>query len=142
MKKIMILGDLCLDIYKYGAITRLNPENYSRPLMRYTAEELHLGMAANVAASCASLGSKYDIQCDLIVPNFQTSLYQQRFDSLLNRHNINKIPFSFVKTPYYDIEKIRYIANDNYIFRMDLEPEEISYDRDDIKRFYNFILDI
>ena len=54
--RILVVGDVCIDEYRYGVITRMNPES-AAPLMRYDDSEERLGMALNVAQNLKSLGA-------------------------------------------------------------------------------------
>lgn len=58
---ICVLGDVMLDVFAYGKVSRLNPEA-PVPLVHITREEYKLGGAANVAANIANLQDS----CDLI----------------------------------------------------------------------------
>ena len=53
---ILVIGDACIDEYRYVVITRMNPES-AAPLMRYDDSEERLGMALNVAQNLKSLGA-------------------------------------------------------------------------------------
>jgi D-beta-D-heptose 7-phosphate kinase/D-beta-D-heptose 1-phosphate adenosyltransferase len=53
---ILVIGDACIDEYRYGVITRVNPES-AAPLMSYDDSEERLGMALNVAQNLKSLGA-------------------------------------------------------------------------------------
>ena len=52
---ILVIGDGCIDEYRYGSIYRVNPESTS-PLLTFKHSEERLGMAFNVAANLKSLG--------------------------------------------------------------------------------------
>lgn len=53
--KILILGDIMLDEYLYGAVSRISPEA-PVPVVEINKEQLRLGGAANVANNIAALG--------------------------------------------------------------------------------------
>jgi D-beta-D-heptose 7-phosphate kinase/D-beta-D-heptose 1-phosphate adenosyltransferase len=53
---ILVIGDGCIDEYRHGVITRMNPES-AAPLMRYDDSEERPGMALNVAQNLKSLGA-------------------------------------------------------------------------------------
>jgi rfaE bifunctional protein kinase chain/domain len=59
--RVTVVGDLMLDVYLEGAVTRISPEA-PVPVVRVTHERVALGGAANVAANIAALGA----QCDLV----------------------------------------------------------------------------
>lgn len=57
--KILLIGELCYDIWKYGNVPRLNPESPS-PIFVESYENQNLGMAGNVAATLANLDISFD----------------------------------------------------------------------------------
>ena len=59
--KMLVIGDSCLDIFKYGTSKRFSPE---APVPVFTPEKetCNPGMAANVANNISSFG----VDCDLI----------------------------------------------------------------------------
>jgi rfaE bifunctional protein kinase chain/domain len=59
--RVTVVGDLMLDVYLEGAVTRISPEA-PVPVVQVTAERVALGGAANVAANVAALGA----DCDLV----------------------------------------------------------------------------
>ncbi len=54
-KKVVVLGDLMLDRYFWGKVTRVSPEA-PVPVVDIKSETYHLGGAANVASNFKSLG--------------------------------------------------------------------------------------
>ncbi len=58
--KILVIGDLILDHYVQGDVTRISPEA-PIPIFSVGDEEYKLGGAANVAANVASMGGKAEI---------------------------------------------------------------------------------
>lgn len=55
--KIIVVGDLCLDVWKQGKVSRLSPEA-PVPIFEQVSSELRLGMAGNVGANVTALGGK------------------------------------------------------------------------------------
>lgn len=53
--KILVIGDACIDEYRYGEIKRVNPEA-SAPLLTFQDSEEKLGMAFNVATNLQAFG--------------------------------------------------------------------------------------
>ena len=53
-RKVVVLGDLMLDEYLFGAVSRISPEA-PVPVVEVSREEFHLGGAANVAWNIAAL---------------------------------------------------------------------------------------
>ncbi len=55
-KKVLVIGDLMLDHYVWGKVSRISPEA-PIPVVEVSHETLRLGGAANVAANLAALGA-------------------------------------------------------------------------------------
>jgi rfaE bifunctional protein kinase chain/domain len=55
--RVLVVGDVMLDRYWYGAVDRISPEA-PVPVVRITREEERCGGAANVAYNAASLGAQ------------------------------------------------------------------------------------
>jgi D-beta-D-heptose 7-phosphate kinase/D-beta-D-heptose 1-phosphate adenosyltransferase len=56
-RKILILGDVMLDKFVWGAVTRISPEA-PVPVVDVQRESVHLGGAANVLANVTALGAR------------------------------------------------------------------------------------
>ncbi len=56
-KKILIIGDVCVDEYVMGQVRRISPEA-PVPVLEVEEEDIRLGMAANVAQNVCSLGGQ------------------------------------------------------------------------------------
>ena len=54
--QVLVVGDVMLDRYWYGAVERISPEA-PVPVVRVTREENRLGGSANVAYNVVSLGA-------------------------------------------------------------------------------------
>src|SRR5262245_43313459 len=59
-KKILVLGDIMLDTYINGTVTRISPEA-PVPIVLVSDERAVLGGAANVALNIASLGGRPEL---------------------------------------------------------------------------------
>ena len=57
--KILVIGDSCYDIFRYGTVTRLAPEA-PVPVINPTHETSNPGMAGNVVKNIEALGHKVD----------------------------------------------------------------------------------
>ena len=55
--RVLVVGDVMLDRYWYGAVDRISPEA-PVPVVRITHEEERCGGAANVAFNAATLGAQ------------------------------------------------------------------------------------
>ena len=58
--RVLVVGDVMLDRYWYGAVDRISPEA-PVPVLRVTREEERLGGAANVASNVAALGGQVSL---------------------------------------------------------------------------------
>jgi len=58
--KILVIGDSCVDIFRYGTINRLAPEA-PVPVIKPSYQKENPGMAANVVANLKALGADVDI---------------------------------------------------------------------------------
>jgi rfaE bifunctional protein kinase chain/domain len=58
--RIAVIGDLMLDLYLTGEVTRISPEA-PVPVVHVTGERSALGGAANVAANVAALGARCEV---------------------------------------------------------------------------------
>jgi len=55
--RILVVGDGCIDEYRYGEIRRVNPES-TAPLLNFEDSEEKLGMAFNVAKNLQAFGAE------------------------------------------------------------------------------------
>src|ERR1051326_4874087 len=55
-RKVLVLGDVMLDEFVWGDVTRISPEG-PVPVVDVRRESVHLGGAANVLANLLSLGA-------------------------------------------------------------------------------------
>ena len=58
---VLVIGDVVLDKYIHGNVSRVSPEA-PVPVLKPQSEEVRLGGAANVASNVSSLGSKVFLQ--------------------------------------------------------------------------------
>lgn len=56
-KRILVLGDIMLDHYEYGEVSRISPEA-PVPVVKFLEQQYILGGAANVANNLSSLGAE------------------------------------------------------------------------------------
>lgn len=57
MSKFLVIGDSCLDFYRYGTVNRLSPE-LPVPILSFESEEIRGGMAENVRNNVISLSEE------------------------------------------------------------------------------------
>ena len=68
-KHVVVIGDIMLDEYVFGDVTRISPEA-PVPVLKETKKDWSLGGAANVALNCRHIGCNVDLigvvgDCDL-----------------------------------------------------------------------------
>ena len=113
-KKIMIVGDVMLDIYMKGKVERISPEA-PVPIVSVTETFSRLGGAANVAQNLKSLGTK-PILCSIIGND-------EKANELLRlMHEQNMITSGIVKSnERITTRKVRIISNNAQMLRVDTE---------------------
>ena len=76
-KHILIIGDVMIDSYLWGDVTRISPEA-PVPIIATTSRENRLGGAANVALNIQALGAT-PILCSVIGDDDAGNIFQQLF---------------------------------------------------------------
>lgn len=113
-KKIMIVGDVMLDIYMKGKVERISPEA-PVPIVSVTETFSRLGGAANVAQNLKSLGTK-PILCSVIGND-------DKSNELLNLMSEQNMTTSGIVKSNERIttRKVRIISNNAQMLRVDTE---------------------
>ena len=111
--KVLVVGDVMLDRYWYGAVDRISPEA-PVPVVRITREENRLGGCANVAFNAVSVGAQASLLS--VVGDDEASHLLQ---DLIAKSSI---------TPYFDRDaqlkttvKLRVIGRQQQLLRVDFE---------------------
>ncbi|MDB4655334.1 D-glycero-beta-D-manno-heptose-7-phosphate kinase [Flavobacteriales bacterium] len=110
---ILIIGDVMLDQYVSGSVSRISPEA-PVPVLKVEKEWSTLGGAANVAANVASLGAKA-VLVGLVGDDSSSALIQQKCVE-------QKIEQHLVKSSQPTITKTR-IVSGQQIVRVDREEQ-------------------
>jgi D-glycero-beta-D-manno-heptose-7-phosphate kinase len=137
MKKVLVIGDSCIDIFEYGKCNRICPEA-PVPVFIPLEQKRNEGMAFNVHNNIKSLG----VLCDIIT-NKKSPIKKRYVDKAsnhmllrvdrndnvdeLNWKKLQKIPFieydaiviSDYDKGFIDREQIRYIADAHPVTFMD-----------------------
>ena len=114
--KILVTGDVMLDKYYYGEVTRISPEA-PVPINHITRQKETLGGAANVAHNLALLG------CDTLLAGFVGEDYHCR--SLKEKLVENGIDHAgLVPTNRPTTTKMRIIGGHQQMMRLDFESTE------------------
>ena len=113
-KKIMIVGDVMLDVYMKGKVERISPEA-PVPIVSVTKTFSRLGGAANVAQNLKALGAE-PILCSIIGKDEKSN----DLISLMLEHNMNTS--GIVKSDErITTTKVRIIGNNAQMLRVDTE---------------------
>jgi len=113
-KKILVIGDLMLDIYLSGKAFRISPE---APVPVITAKKKTLvpGGSANVVANLAEIG------CDVTVVGFVGRDDEGEF--LRTRFGEMNVKKCIIDTPLPTVCKTRVLANGQHIVRYDVDSD-------------------
>lgn len=116
-KKIAVIGDLMLDSYIWGKVTRISPEA-PVPVVHVKKKTYCLGGAANVMRNISSLGGE--------AIAFGILGTQPTGNQLLELIKENKINSSYIAIDkdYLTIEKQRIMAESQQLARVDYEDKE------------------
>ncbi|OUX46067.1 MAG: hypothetical protein CBE35_02005, partial [Candidatus Pelagibacter sp. TMED275] len=111
---VLVFGDIILDRYISGTVDRVSPEA-PVPILKPSKEDLRLGGAANVAVNLSSLGSK----ATLIGVTGKDD-FSDWIKVLLKK---NKIRNALSKSVNPTISKLRFLAGQQQLIRIDSEEE-------------------
>lgn len=113
--RILVVGDVMLDRYWHGDVTRISPEA-PVPVVHVQREEFRLGGAANVALNIKTLGGQVTL---LSMVGRDDAARQLR--QLLEQHGIDSL---LGEDPGMDtIVKLRVIGRSQQMLRIDFEKE-------------------
>ena len=118
-KKILVIGDIMLDIYQYGNCNRISPEA-PVPVIDFTKEEKMLGGAGNVLKNLVSFGAK----CDLI------SVIGEDQSGIMVLEKLNDLQIDnksiIVDKSRRTTEKCRIVSGGQQLIRIDKEDNNLS----------------
>jgi D-glycero-beta-D-manno-heptose-7-phosphate kinase len=111
--RVLVVGDVMLDRYWFGAVDRISPEA-PVPVVRVTREEDRLGGAANVALNVQSLGARATLLT--VVGDDEPAL---RLEQLLDERGVRSV---LGRDPQLKtIVKLRVIGRSQQLIRVDFE---------------------
>ena len=113
-RKVAVLGDVMLDEYLFGEVSRISPEA-PVPIVRVVREQAVLGGAANVAANLKALGAE-----PLLIGTLQKDVAGDRLLGLLGRLGIS-ISGLVLDTSRPTIIKTRVVGQQQQMLRIDRE---------------------
>ncbi len=124
-KKIAVIGDVMLDRYFWGSVSRISPES-PVPVVDVDDESFHLGGAANVASNLKSLGID-PLLCGVLGEDNSGHIFRD----IASDRGINTTGLYF-DTHRPTTVKTRIIGNSQHIARLDREiRSQISEDAAD-----------
>lgn len=124
-KTILVIGDVMIDAYVNGKVSRVSPEA-PVPIINFSNKEERLGGAANVALNLKALGAN-PILCSVIGEDEEG----KHFSSLLNKRDLRTE--GMVLSPKRKTTvKTRVIGNNQHLLRIDSEQtNDINPDEED-----------
>jgi rfaE bifunctional protein kinase chain/domain len=117
-KRVLVVGDVGLDIYILGEVKRLSPEA-PVPVLDVSKEDVRLGLAANVAHNIQTLGG----QCHLISV-VGDDVGATDLQGLLKEHNIRSFDL-IVDKDRPTTRKMRLLTGQHHIARVDFEKQHL-----------------
>jgi rfaE bifunctional protein kinase chain/domain len=121
---VLIIGDVMLDSYIWGAVERISPEA-PVPVVTVKKRDFRLGGAGNVALNIQALGAK-PILCALIGDDDAgKKLMNQLDDKGLNKDGI------VISSERPTTVKTRVIASDQHVVRVDEESDRVVSDAEE-----------
>ena len=116
-KVVAVIGDVMLDRYFWGKVTRVSPEA-PVPVIDYENETFHLGGAANVANNLLSLGVS-PVLCGVLGKD----KYAVKFKEICKEQKINSDGL-YEDPKRLTTVKTRIIGNNQHIARLDRETKD------------------
>jgi len=113
-KHVLVIGDVMLDEYIWGAVDRISPEA-PVPVVSVTQREYHSGGAANVARNIHGLGGKVT----LVGLTGDDASGQKLMDILSKDSGVRMLPI--MEPNRMTTVKTRVIAHNQHVVRMDAE---------------------
>lgn len=117
-KNVLVVGDVMIDAYLRGDVSRISPES-PVPIVNLTKSEDRLGGAANVALNLSALGA-IPILCAVIGKDRGG----QSFSNLLEKRNLSNKGIVYSENRI-TTTKTRVIGNNQHLLRID--EEEITF---------------
>ena len=124
-RRVLVVGDVMLDRYWFGAVERISPEA-PVPVVRVSNEEDRLGGAANVALNVKTLGARA-----MLLSMVGHDEAAGRLRALLAEQGVDAILGDDAKLQ--TIVKLRVIGRSQQLLRVDFEKEK-GWKRSDIER--------
>ena len=107
-QNLLLIGDICTDIYQYGTIDRISPEA-PVPVFKFSHQESKPGMAGNVKLNLEAFGFKVNIiQGETSTKTRLIDLHSRQHIVRIDNdvHNAGPIPFEVVAEYLHDIDAV------------------------------------
>ena len=122
--RVLVVGDVMLDRYYYGEVTRISPEA-PVPVTRVVRTEETLGGAANVAHNLARLGAETDVAASVGADH-----HGGRLRALFEKRGIAMHGLVVTKSP--TTTKLRVVGGHQQMIRLDFEnAEPVTWDEEE-----------
>jgi rfaE bifunctional protein kinase chain/domain len=118
-KRFLVIGDLMLDKFIKGSVTRISPEA-PVPVVQVASEEYFPGGAANVARNIQTFGASVSVAG---MVGGENDKYGQRLRELLTAAQIDP-SLSMERRKFFTTIKTRIIANHQHLLRLDRDTVE------------------
>lgn len=117
--KVLLIGDACIDIYRYGVVDRISPEA-PVPIFKFTHEETRPGMVKNVQKNLENLG------CEVICLFGNSSEKTRLIDTRSGQH-VLRLDHDVISQPL-TIERVsEYLVDVDAVVISDYEKGFVSY---------------
>jgi D-beta-D-heptose 7-phosphate kinase/D-beta-D-heptose 1-phosphate adenosyltransferase len=124
-RRLLVLGDVMLDHFVGGEVSRVSPEAPAL-VLRVSEERSMLGGAGNVAANIASLGGTA-----VLVGIIGADSAGREVQTLIDAHG-DRIVDALVRSDRHTTtEKTRFIAGDRHLLRADREAVKVDSEAED-----------
>ncbi len=121
--RLLVVGDVMLDRFVCGSVDRFSPESPACPVLDFERETKMVGGAGNVATNLMSLGAHAVHLTGLVGRDYAGRELQW----MLGQTKIDDILFMSDRPT---TTKVRYLAEDKHLLRVDREVTELVSDRE------------
>ena len=115
-QRIVVVGDVMLDVFVYGSCVRISPEA-PIPIVQVQREDMMLGGAGNVARNIAALGGTA-----VLIGAVGEDADANDLEALIDGEN--GITADLVRTSRPTTRKIRYVVGHQQLLRADIESKD------------------
>ncbi len=133
-QKVLVIGDVMIDTYLWGNVTRVSPEA-PVPIVSGVIEENRLGGAANVALNLRAMGA-VPILCAVIGDDHRGQLFLE----LLEEQNLSDLGL-VIDEERVTTQKTRIISGNQHLLRVD-EEMDMFISSSVLKNFLDLIRDL